>query len=272
VAVGKLADWFIRKPTNQSTNEPTNQSTNMKEWIIGRNPVYEVLRAKRRHVFSLRISNSAQEKGRLVEIIRQCEQWKVGIQRVPKEQLDSFGHHHQGVALEVSDYPYQTLHDILGRAKTRNEAPFILILDTLQDPQNLGTLLRTAEIVGVHGVLLPFRKTATITPAVVGASSGATEHMLVAQANLARSIDTLKENGVWVVGLEGSSEARDPSQTQLDGPLALVVGSEGQGMRSLVRKSCDLLLRLPMRGEIESLNAAVAGSVALYLAWQARGF
>jgi len=244
----------------------------MKEWIIGRNPVYEVLRAKRRHVFGLLVSKNAQDKGRLAEIIRQCQQWKLPIKRVAREQLDSMGRNHQGVAIEVSGYPYQTVHDIFNRAEERGEPPFVLILDTLQDPQNLGTLLRTAEIVGIHGVFLPFKKTATINPTVVGASSGATEHLFVAQANLARTIDTLKEHGVWVVGLEGSPDAQDPSKIRLDGPLALVVGSEGQGMRALVRKSCDLLLKLPMRGEIESLNAAVAGSVALYLAWQARGF
>ncbi len=242
----------------------------MKEWIIGRNPVYEVLQARRRHVFSLRVAKGVQEKGRLTEIISQCRDWKIPVQQVPRPQLDSFGQNHQGVALEVSDYPYQTVHDIFDIAEKRQEPPFLLILDALQDPQNLGTLLRTAEIVGVHGVFLPYRKTATINPTVVSASSGATEHLYVAQVNLARTIDTLKEKGVWVVGLEGSSDARPPSQIRLDGPLALVVGSEGQGMRQLVRKSCDLLMKLPMRGQIESLNAAVAGSVALYLALQAR--
>jgi 23S rRNA (guanosine2251-2'-O)-methyltransferase len=161
---------------------------------------------------------------------------------------------------------------MLERAEQAAEDPLILILDTLQDPQNLGTLLRTAEVVGVHGVLLPFRRTATITPAVVSASSGASEHLLIAQANLAQSIELLKEAGIWVVGLEGSPRAQTPDQVRLEGPLALVVGSEGEGMRPLVAKSCDLLLRLPMRGRIESLNAAVAGSIALYLAWSARGF
>ncbi len=244
----------------------------MKEWITGRNPVYEVVRAKRRHVFRLWVARSAQVKGRLAEIVAQCSRWKVSVEYVPREKIDSRGPNHQGVALEVGGYPYQTLADIIAQASRRQEAPFILILDALQDPQNLGTLLRTAEIVGVHGVLLPLRRTALITPAVVSASSGASEHLLVAQANLAQAIGRLKEEGVWVVGLEGSASARPPDQVRLDGPLALVVGSEGQGMRALVRKSCDLLLRLPMRGQVASLNAAVAGSVALYLAWQARGF
>jgi 23S rRNA (guanosine2251-2'-O)-methyltransferase len=143
-------------------------------------------------------------------------------------------------------------------------------LDTLQDPQNLGTLLRTAEAVGVHGVILPKARTALVTPAVVNASSGASEHLLITQSNLSQAMAVLKEAGVWIVGLDGSPDASEPDQIRLDGPLGLVVGSEGEGMRRLVRNSCDLLLRLPMRGCIESLNAAVAGSIALYLTLQAR--
>ena len=146
------------------------------------------------------------------------------------------------------------------------------MLDLIQDIHNLGSLIRTAELVGVHSVVLPYRRTATVTPAVVSASSGACEHLLITQANLAQTIDRLKEAGLWVVGLEGSSPAQPPDEIDLTGPLAVVVGSEGEGMRKLVRESCDFLLRLPMRGQIDSLNAAVAGSVALYLVWQARGF
>jgi 23S rRNA (guanosine2251-2'-O)-methyltransferase len=130
--------------------------------------------------------------------------------------------------------------------------------------------LRTAEAVGVHGVLIPLRRAAEVTPAVVSASAGASEHMLVAQINLAQAINELKEAGAWVVGLEGSPQAQPVEQVRLDGALALVVGSEGEGMRDLVRKSCDVLVRLPMQGRVESLNAAVAGSVVLYLALQAR--
>ena len=156
-------------------------------------------------------------------------------------------------------------------AEKREEDPLILILDALHDPQNLGSLLRTAEIVGVHGVLLPPRKTASITPAVVASSSGASEHLLVAQTNLAQAIRILKDQNLWIIGLEGGPDALPLADVSLDGPLALVVGSEGQGLRPLVRKSCDVLMQLPMRGKIESLNAAVAGSVALYMIGLARG-
>lgn len=244
----------------------------MREWIVGRNPVYEVLRAGRRHPFRLQVAQGAQEKGRLAEILQACADRKVPLERVPRQRLEALGAGHQGVALESSGYPYSALEDILGVAARRAEPPFVLILDALQDPQNLGTLLRTAEVAGVHGVLLPLRHTVTVTPSVVHASSGASEHLLIAQSNLAQAIGILKAEGLWVIGLEGGLLGQPPQQVNLDGPLALVVGSEGQGMRPLVRDACDLLMRLPMRGTIESLNAAVAGSVALYLAWQARGF
>jgi 23S rRNA (guanosine2251-2'-O)-methyltransferase len=244
----------------------------MREWITGRNPVYEVLHARRRQAFQLKIAQGIQEKGRIQEIKQLCQERKIPVEAVQRARLDSYGEGHQGVALETSGYPYNSLEDILTLANRKKEAAWILILDLIQDPQNLGTLLRTAEIVGVHGVLLPLRQAATVTPAVVHASSGASEHLLIAQENLAQAIAYLKEKDLWIVGLEGAATSLLPNEIRLDGPLALVVGNEGQGMRALVRDSCDFLLRLPMRGQIESLNAAVAGSIALYLAWQARGF
>ena len=187
-----------------------------------------------------------------------------------RHELDQIDANHQGVVMRVGEYPYASLDEMLVLAAEQVESPFLLLLDTLQDPQNLGTLLRTAEAVGVHGVLLPLAHTATITPAVVSSSSGASEHLLVTQINLAQAISTLKEKDVWAIGLDGGPESQPASRVNLKGGLALVVGSEGSGMRRLVRERCDILMRLPMRGEIESLNAAVAGSVALYLALAAR--
>lgn len=246
----------------------------MREWIYGRNPVYEVIRAGKRHVFGLVAAEGGQEKGRLAEILSLCRKKNIPVRMTARQELERLpglrDTNHQGVALEASEYSYHEMDEMLALAESRGEAPLILILDALQDPQNLGTLLRTAEAVGVHGVVMPLRRTATITPAVVAASSGASEHLLVAQTNLAQAIDILKENDVWVIGLDGSSDAQLPEMINLRGALALVVGNEGEGMRRLVREKCDLLLRLPMRGQIESLNAAVAGSVALYLALAAR--
>ena len=244
----------------------------MREWIYGRNPVYEVLRADRRQVFRLLVVEGAQRKGQLANILELCDKKKIPVEHGPRAYLDRLQPGNQGLLLEASAYPYVTLHDIFELSEKRGESPLILVLDTLKDPQNLGTLLRTAEIVGAHGVFLPLRRTATITPAVVNASSGASEHLLVTQTNLAQAIKTIKEQDIWVIGLDSGPDAQLLDKKALRGPLALVIGAEGQGLRSLVRESCDHLLQLPMRGNIESLNAAVAGSIALYLAWEVRGF
>ena len=243
----------------------------MKEFIYGRNPVYESLHAKRRDFFRLQIAEGVQEKGRLAEILQLAGQRKIPVERVPRARLDKLSDSHQGVALEVSGYPYVTLDDILENAQKRGEPLFVLILDTLQNPQNLGTLIRTAEAVGVHGVVIPSHRAAGVTPAVVSASAGASEHMLVAQSNLAQTIADLKEAGAWIVGLDQNGDLVGASHdSPLQGALAVVVGNEGEGIRPLVKFKCDFLLRLPMQGQIESLNAAVAGSVALYLAYLAR--
>ena len=242
----------------------------MKEWLYGRNPIYEVLRAGRRQMYGLKVAKGVQEKDRLADVIAICRQQQIPVNYVARQELDQVDRNHQGVTLQVNEYPYSDLGEMLALADQRNEPPFLLLLDTLQDPQNLGTLLRTAEAVGVHGVLLPHARTATITPAVVSSSSGASEHLLVAQANLAQAMTLVKEHNVWVIGLDGGEGSQPVEQINLTGGLALVVGSEGDGMRRLVRERCDLLMRLPMRGQIESLNAAVAGSIALYLALAAR--
>ncbi len=244
----------------------------MKEWIYGRNAVYETLCAGKRRAYRLKVAQGIQSSSRLEQTQRYATEKKLPIEQVPRRELDGLAEGHQGVALQADEYPYAHFSQLLDQAGNSSVPPFFLLLDTLQDPQNLGTLLRTAEAVGVHGVILPQRRTATVSPAVVNASSGASEHLLIAQHNLAQAIEELKKANVWVIGLEGGENAQPLDQVRLDGALALVVGSEGEGMRRLVRESCDALLRLPMQGKVESLNAAVAGSIALYLAWQARGF
>ena len=243
----------------------------MKETLYSRNAVYETLRAKRRQAFSLEIAEGVKEKGRLSEILGLAKERKIPVKRVPRGRLDRLKANHQGVALEVDGYPYADLTDIFELAEDRGEPLFALLLDTLNDPQNFGTLLRTAEVVGVHGVVIPLARTVGVTPAVVNASSGASEHLLVAQANLHQAITALKESGAWVIGLDQNGETVGAiRESPLQGPIGLVVGSEGEGMRPLTAKSCDILMKLPMKGQIESLNAAVAGSVALYLAYLAR--
>jgi 23S rRNA (guanosine2251-2'-O)-methyltransferase len=242
----------------------------MKEFIYSRNAVHETLRAKRRQVFSIEIAEGAQEKGRLEQIVKLAKEQKIKVTRSPRGRLDKIHENHQGVIAEVGSYPYVEVIDILDRASQKSEPPFVLILDSLQDPQNLGTLLRTAEVVGVHGIVIPLARTVEVTPAVVNASSGASEHLLIAQSNLSQAMETLKGADVWMVGLDQAGVKMEANSRHLRGALGLVVGSEGEGLRELTRKKCDILLKLPMRGEIESLNAAVAGSVALYLAYLAR--
>jgi 23S rRNA (guanosine2251-2'-O)-methyltransferase len=243
----------------------------MPETIYGRNAVYECLRAKRRQLFDLQILDSAKPSPKLDEILRLADARRVPVKRVHRLKSDDPLLHPQGVMLGVGPYPYVDLADILELAEEAAEPPFVLILDSLQDPQNFGALLRTAEAAGVHGVIIPLAHTAEVTPAVVNASAGAVEHLCIAPSNLAQSIDVLKGSDVWVVGLDPAGQPLDAGLDKyLGSGLALIVGSEGQGLRDLTRKKCDVLVQLPMRGQVASLNAAVSGSIALYLAYFAR--
>jgi len=243
----------------------------VKEWITGRNPVYETLRAKRRHIFRLLLLRGIKLDGHLPEILKMAKERNLQVFEAQRQQLDVINQHNQGIALEASEYPYAALEDLFVHAQTSGEPPFFLLLDLIQDPQNLGSLLRTAELMGVHGVVIPSSQAAQITPRVVHASSGGSEHLLIAQYNLAQAIDRIKElDDVWVYGLDASPKARPVHQLRLNGGVALVVGNEGEGLRDLVRKKCDDLLSLPQYGRLDSLNAAVAGSIALFLARQAR--
>jgi len=243
----------------------------MKEWINGRNAVCEVLLTQRREVFELQLAQGVQSTGRLPQILQIAKERKIKTSYIPRANLDKrFGEKHQGIALEASGYPYAAIDEMIELAHDRQEPLFILMLDVLKNPQNLGTLIRTAEAVGIHGVVIPKARTAEINETVVNAASGATEHLLIAQSNLSQAISQIKAAGAWVAGLDGGPGSQPIEQANLSGALGIVVGSEGAGMRALTRKACDFIVSLPMRGQIESLNAAVAGSVALYLALQAR--
>jgi len=234
--------------------------------------VYEALRAGRRRCENVLIAEGIQESGTASRILALAAESGIPIKRIERQQLDRLGPvNHQGVAAQVESYPYVELDTILSLAQQRKELPFLLLLNCLQDPQNLGTLLRTAEAVAVHGIAIPRHRAAQITPAVSNASAGAVEHLLIAQVtNLVRTMAELKEQGVWILGLEHAPEAQNYREVDLNMPLALVVGSEGRGLSRLVRERCDLLIQLPMRGKVNSLNVSVAGSIALYEAWQQR--
>lgn len=243
------------------------------ELLYGRNAVREALRAQRRSFHLLTLSAGAQEIGVLAEIVQLATAQGIPIERVDRRMLDKQVReaNHQGVVLAASGYPYAEQDEVLELAVARGETPLLLLLDHLQDPQNIGTLLRTAEIVGVHGVFLPTRRSADISPAVVNASSGATEHLrIVAIINLAQTMAGLQRSGVWVIGLEEDPTARVYDTVEYDLPLALVIGAEGAGLARLTRERCDFLVQLPMGGQIASMNAAVAGSIALYHVWRER--
>lgn len=244
----------------------------MLEILYGRNAVHEALRAGRRQCEGLLLAKGVRESSTIAGILRLAAERGIPIKHVHRRQLDGLGAvNHQGVAAQMGGYPYAEVQAMLDLASQRNEPPLLLLLDCLQDPQNLGTLLRTAEVVGVHGVAIPRHRAAEITPAVSNSSAGAVEHLFVAQVtNLVRTMEELKQKGVWIVGLENLPEAQDYHQADLRMPMALVVGSEGQGLGRLVRDRCDLWIRLPMRGHVGSLNAAVAGSIALYEVWRQR--
>lgn len=246
-------------------------SSKSAERLYGRNPVLEVLRAGRRRVDEIWIQEGAAEDARLDEIARRARESGARVQRVAKSRLREVHSHHQGVVALAGPYPYIEFDAFLTCSDGPGGQPLILILDALQDPQNFGTLLRSAEAAGVTGVLIPLKRSAGVTPSVVNASSGASEHMRIARVNLVQAMEALKQDDYWIVGLEGRANER-LDELDLRRPLGLVVGSEGAGMRRLVRERCDYLAALPARGRIESLNAAAAGSIALYLVWAQRGF
>jgi 23S rRNA (guanosine2251-2'-O)-methyltransferase len=245
----------------------------VREIIYGRQPVRECLLARRRHIHQLILAEGVKDAAVVGEIVNLAVDLKIPIKHVPRQQLDRLAGPHQGVALEAGRYPYADMEAILRRAQKLDQPPFILALDHLQDPHNLGALLRTAEVVGVHGVVIPKRRAASVTPAVVSASAGASEHVQIAQVtNLVRALEALKAKNIWVIGLQNSPDARPYDQVDLNLPLVLLVGAEGKGLSRLASKVCDVLIRLPVRGRVESLNASVAGGVAMYAALSAREF
>lgn len=239
----------------------------VREVLYGRQALRETLAAGRRAVHALRVADGVRPAGMAAEIVRLARQRGVPITACDKRDLDRLtsSGHHQGMAAETGPYPYVELDGLLREAESAPDPVFLLVLDHVQDPQNAGSLMRTAEAAGVQGVILAIDRAVGVTPAVVRASSGAVEHLRVAAvASLAGALDLLRRKGVWVHGLDATPEAVPYSAARLDGPSALVVGSEGAGLSRSVRAVCDDLIRLPLRGRVESLNAAVAGAIAMY--------
>jgi 23S rRNA (guanosine2251-2'-O)-methyltransferase len=233
--------------------------------VSGPHPALEVLRAGKRSVRRLVLAR--QEGGATVEaLLALARERRVPVEVQPRAVLDRAlrGGAHQGVLLEVGPFPYAEPETLVAEALARSGPGFLLILDGIQDPQNLGAIIRSAEAAGVHGCILPRDRAAGVGPAAVRASAGATEHLPIARAtNLATFLETLKSQGFWVVGTDASG-GRDVFTTDLTGPLALVVGGEEQGLRHLIKRRCDLIVRIPSRGRVASLNASAAAAVCLF--------
>jgi 23S rRNA (guanosine2251-2'-O)-methyltransferase len=233
------------------------------ELVAGRRPVEEAFAAGRT---ALRLLVVPQRRNALEQLVLHATRLRIPIVEVEGGSLTAIAGFdgHQGVALVVEPRQFATLADILARADERGEPPFVLVLDSLEDPQNVGTLLRSAEAAGVHGIIFPTRRQAPLSPAAVKASAGAVEHLLLAPVDdLAGALADLHAKGLRVAGSEADAPLT-ARQSDLRGPLAIVIGSEGQGLGPSVRKRCDLFMRIPMRGSIGSLNAAVAGSILLF--------
>ncbi|GAA5513237.1 putative TrmH family tRNA/rRNA methyltransferase [Deinococcus carri] len=234
--------------------------------LYGRNPVLEALRDGR--VTEVLVARGVEEA-----FVRDLKSHDVRLRFAPRIELDQIAGttQHQGVIAEVEDLAWASVDEILDRAESRGEELLIVLLDGITDPRNFGAIIRSAEVLGAHGVVVEERRSAPLSPVVAKTAAGATSHLPVAQTkNLPRLIDQLKEDGVWVYGAAGEA-AQDLARTDLGGKLALVIGAEGEGLRRLVREKCDVLVRIPTRGQVQSLNASVAAGILLYEATRNRG-
>lgn len=232
--------------------------------VIGRNAVSEAIRAGR-EIDTLMVA-AGERGGSVGKIIAQCREKGVVVKEVDRRKLDKIccGGNHQGVAAFIAAYEYSTIDDIFNLAKSRDEEPFIIVCDEIEDPHNLGAIIRTAEAAGAHGVIIPKRRSASLSFAVSKTAAGALEYVPVARvSNLPGTIDELKKRGVWFYGADMDGE---PWNTVSFGKsaVALVIGSEGAGIGRLVKSKCDVIVSLPMRGKINSLNASVAAGILMY--------
>lgn len=241
----------------------------MEDKIIGRNPVLEAIRSGR-NVEKILIKKGKYE-GSIIPIIKKAKDAGIIIQETEKTRLDAAaeGGNHQGVVAYVSAYEYSTVKDILKRARDKGEAPFVIICDKITDPHNLGAILRTANCVGAHGVIIPKRNSVGLNSVVAKTSAGAVEYTPVAKVtNIASAIDELKKEGMWIAAADMDGE--EMYSVDLTGSIGLVIGSEGEGVSRLVKEKCDFIATIPMSGEINSLNASVAAGVLMYEALRQR--
>ena len=260
---GKEARRVLGFDMNESYEEPKALiGTDGLEVVAGRNPVVEVLSGER-DVERIFIADGSE--GSVSKIVALAREQGVIVDFVPKEKIDAMapGVKHQGVVAKVSEYKYAEMEDVFARAEASGEDPFIIILDEISDPHNLGAIIRTAECAGAHGVVIPKRRAASLTQTVALSAAGAIENMPVVQVtNLARTIEELQAKGVWVGAADMDGETY--YEANLTGPIAIVIGNEGKGVGRLVKEKCDFVLSIPMYGKINSLNASNAAAILMY--------
>lgn len=241
--------------------------------VFGRNPVMEALRGERtvEKVYVLR----GEREGSVIKIVAMARDKKIPVIEVDRKKLESISGtaSNQGVAAFVSDFAYSSVEEILGFAEEKGEKPFIVILDGVTDPHNLGAIVRTANACGVHGIIIPKRNSCALTPTVFKAAAGACEFMKIARvSNIATTVNFLKEKNIWIYAADGGcAEATDIYKTDMTGAAAVVLGDEGKGVSDLVLRESDFKIKIPMKGEISSLNVSVAGGVILYEILRQRG-
>ncbi len=249
---------------NKKNNTVTSDDNSVRgeDIISGRNPVVEALRSGR-NIESILVAKG-EKNGSIGVIISKAKDKGIPIKEVDSKKLDILGgKNNQGIVAIASVKEYATIDDIFNLAKERNEEPFIIILDNIEDPHNLGAILRTAECTGVHGIIIPKRRAVGLTYSVGKSSAGAVEYVPVARVtNLSAAIDELKERGVWIYGADMKGQCW--CQNNLRGSIALVIGSEGEGIGRLIKEKCDIMLSLPMKGKINSLNASVSAGILMY--------
>ena len=255
-----------RSPEDRRQN---SEDAEYEDIVAGRNAILELLKSDK-DINKIFISRG-ERHGSINEIIARAKEKRVVLVEVEMSKLDNMAENHQGVVAVVPPFNYCEVEDILELAKERNEDPFVLILDGIEDPHNLGSIIRTAETAGVHGIIIPKRRNVQVNSTVSKVSTGATAYVKVARVNnLNETIRKLKDSGLWVIGTDGDADTLYYNQ-DLKGPLAIIVGSEGFGMSKLVKENADILIKIPMKGKITSLNASVSAGIVIYEAVKQRG-